>query len=138
MRIKKNGKVINLTESDVKRIVKKVLTESSKETGWLNTYKGNIVITNMNNLATEKSIVATLGNKLPLKTKNDVLEGVFKGYYIQLVGAGDILQSSDVTLSPEGNDIKATSVNGNLGSTILPQAAQSTKITYDSPTQEPK
>ena len=38
MRIKKNGKVINLTESDVKRIVKKVLTESSKETGWLNTY----------------------------------------------------------------------------------------------------
>ena len=138
MRIKKNGKVINLTESDVKRIVKKVLTESSKETGWLNTYKGNIVITNMNNLATEKSIVATLGNKLPLKTKNDVLEGAFKGYYIQLVGAGDILQSSDVTLSPEGNDIKATSVNGNLGSTILPQAAQSTKITYDSPTQEPK
>ena len=138
MRIKKNGKVINLTESDVKRIVKKVLTESSKETGWLNTYKGNIVITNMNNLATEKSIVATLGNKLPLKTKNDVLEGVFKGYYIQLVGAGDILQSSDVTLSPEGNDIKATSVNGNLGSTILPQAAQSTMITYDSPTQEPK
>ena len=84
MRIKKNGKVINLTESDVKRIVKKVLTESSKETGWLNTYKGNIVITNMNNLATEKSIVATLGNKLPLKTKNDVLEGSFKGYYIQL------------------------------------------------------
>jgi hypothetical protein len=138
MRIKKNGKVINLTESDVKRIVKKVLTESSKETGWLNTYKGNIVITNTNNLATEKSIVATLGNKLPLKTKNDVLEGSFKGYYIQLVGAGDILQSSDVTLSPEGNDIKATSVNGNLGSTLLPQAAHSTMITYDSPTQEPK
>ena len=138
MRIKKNGKVINLTESDVKRIVKRVLNESGKETGWLNTYKGNIVITNMNNLATEKSIVATLGNKLSLKPKNGVLEGTFKGYYIQLVGAGDILQSSGVTLSPEGNDIVATSVNGNLGSTTLPQAAQSTKITYDSPTQEPK
>ena len=28
MKIKKNGKVINLTESDLKRIVKKVLNES--------------------------------------------------------------------------------------------------------------
>ena len=28
MRIKKNGKVINLTESDVKRIVKRVLNEA--------------------------------------------------------------------------------------------------------------
>ena len=32
MRIKKNGKVINLTESDLKRIVKKVLTEQEIET----------------------------------------------------------------------------------------------------------
>tara|TARA_Y100000389_G_scaffold199271_1_gene237350 strand:- start:42 stop:485 length:444 start_codon:yes stop_codon:yes gene_type:complete len=31
MRIKKNGKVINLTESDLKRIVKKVLTEGEKD-----------------------------------------------------------------------------------------------------------
>ena len=32
MRIKKNGKVINLTESDLKRIVKKVLTEEEENT----------------------------------------------------------------------------------------------------------
>jgi hypothetical protein len=32
MKIKKNGKVINLTESDLKRIVKKVLTEQEIET----------------------------------------------------------------------------------------------------------
>lgn len=32
MRIKKNGKVINLTESDLKRIVKKVLNESERTT----------------------------------------------------------------------------------------------------------
>ena len=29
MRIKKNGKVVRLTESDLQRIVKKVLTEQS-------------------------------------------------------------------------------------------------------------
>tara|TARA_Y100000385_G_scaffold283122_1_gene338731 strand:- start:39 stop:467 length:429 start_codon:yes stop_codon:yes gene_type:complete len=32
MKIKKNGKVLNLTESDLKRIVKKVLTEQEIET----------------------------------------------------------------------------------------------------------
>ena len=32
MKIKKNGKVINLTESDLKRIVKKVLNESERTT----------------------------------------------------------------------------------------------------------
>ena len=31
MKIKKNGKVINLTESDLKRIVKRVLTEQPEE-----------------------------------------------------------------------------------------------------------
>lgn len=31
MKIKKNGKVINLTESDLRRIVKRVLTEQSEE-----------------------------------------------------------------------------------------------------------
>ena len=33
MRIKKNGKVVNLTESDLQRIVKKVLNEEPSECG---------------------------------------------------------------------------------------------------------
>jgi len=33
MKIKKNGKVIRLTESDLKRIVKKVVTEQTKPIG---------------------------------------------------------------------------------------------------------
>ena len=33
MKIKKNGKVIRLTESDLKKIVKKVLTEQTKPIG---------------------------------------------------------------------------------------------------------
>ena len=38
MKIKKNGKVIRLNESDIKRIVKRVLTEENKDMGidfWL-------------------------------------------------------------------------------------------------------
>ena len=37
MKIKKNGKVVNLTETDIKRIVKRVLTEELFKSlvGWM-------------------------------------------------------------------------------------------------------
>jgi len=57
MKIKKNGKVINLTESDLKRIVKKVLVETDESgVDCLPQFKGETPIDRIKCCANKKGI----------------------------------------------------------------------------------
>jgi len=57
MKIKKNGKVINLTESDLKRIVKKVLNETDESgVDCLPQFKGKTPIDRIKCCANKKGI----------------------------------------------------------------------------------
>lgn len=103
MKIKKNGKVVNLTESDLKRIVKRVLTEEDAKSSW-NENMGDPSWL----IEPAKEAATSFGNGVTMKVKPNTTYSQKYSYAAATVGLNKV---SGIILIPKGT-VWETSASG--------------------------
>ena len=116
MKIKKNGKVINLTESDVKRIVKRVLNESAQGSDNITVYpeKAGFGYNHGNGLSPDSNFKVNPGDRLDISVfiPSDAPKGSIVDISNPSVSAGKVIKVSKITLDGTSSGAKKYGVGG--------------------------
>ncbi len=116
MKIKKNGKVINLSESDVKRIVKRVLSEAPQGSNNITVYpeKAGFGYNHGNGMSPSRDFKVNPGDRLDISVfiPSDAPKGSIVDISNPSVSAGKVIKVQPSTLDGNSSGAKKYGVGG--------------------------